>query len=100
MPGRDELPWPAFYQGYILNFAHRGARELAPENTLPALRALRQAAPELLLGYLYSHLPATPVQGWLAGLAVGRDTALHPRFPMVDGPYMQRARRQGQHVNV
>ena len=228
MPGRDDLPWSTFYQGRILNFAHRGAREQAPENTLPAfvraadlgadgveldvqlsadgvpvvihdplvdrttdgvgavaamplaalreldagapfspaftgtpiptlsevfealgscvlfnvelkssgaasfgsrrrlaqavadavrtfglaarvlcssfdlltLRALRQAAPELLLGCLYSYPPTTLVQGWLARLAAGRDTALHPHFSMVDGLYMQRARRRGQHVNV
>ncbi len=31
------LPLGDFYQGCILNFAHRGAREHAPENTLPAL---------------------------------------------------------------
>src|SRR5574341_773514 len=32
------LPLADFYQGRILNFAHRGARYLAPENTLPAFR--------------------------------------------------------------
>ena len=32
----DDLPLISFYQGRILNFAHRGAREEAPENTLPA----------------------------------------------------------------
>lgn len=31
-----ELPLASFYQGRILNLAHRGAREHAPENTLPA----------------------------------------------------------------
>jgi glycerophosphoryl diester phosphodiesterase len=31
-----ELPLGSFYQGRILNLGHRGARERAPENTLPA----------------------------------------------------------------
>lgn len=31
-----DLPLQHFYQGRILNFAHRGARRQAPENTLPA----------------------------------------------------------------
>jgi glycerophosphoryl diester phosphodiesterase len=31
-----ELPLGSFYQGRILNLAHRGAREHAPENTIPA----------------------------------------------------------------
>ena len=32
----QELPLASFYQGRILNLAHRGAREQAPENTIPA----------------------------------------------------------------
>lgn len=31
-----DLPLASFYQGRILNLAHRGAREHAPENTIPA----------------------------------------------------------------
>ncbi len=31
-----DLPLAEFYQGRILNFAHRGARMEAPENTIPA----------------------------------------------------------------
>jgi glycerophosphoryl diester phosphodiesterase len=36
MAERNVLPLADFYQGRILNFAHRGARERAPENTIPA----------------------------------------------------------------
>ncbi len=40
MPIRPKNTLEAFYQGRILNIAHRGARAAAPENTLPAfLRA-------------------------------------------------------------
>ncbi len=42
MPQPAGLPLAAFYRGRALNFAHRGAREEAPENTLPAF--LRAAA--------------------------------------------------------
>lgn len=33
---KPQLPLDDLYQGHILNFAHRGARMDAPENTLPA----------------------------------------------------------------
>ncbi len=36
MPARISLPLDDFYQGRLLVFGHRGAREQAPENTLPA----------------------------------------------------------------
>jgi glycerophosphoryl diester phosphodiesterase len=36
MSNLQSLPLAYFYQGRILNFAHRGARLQAPENTLPA----------------------------------------------------------------
>ena len=36
MPNLHNLPLADFYQGRILNFAHRGACRQAPENTLPA----------------------------------------------------------------
>lgn len=45
MPILTSAAVQAFYQGRILNIAHRGAREVAPENTLPAfLRAAELGA--------------------------------------------------------
>lgn len=39
------LPLESLYQGRVLNLAHRGAREVAPENTLPAFaRAIEMGA--------------------------------------------------------
>src|SRR5512134_3880205 len=38
---RTSLPY-AFSADHVLNFAHRGARKQAPENTLPAFRRAAQ----------------------------------------------------------
>lgn len=54
------LPLETLYQGRVLNLAHRGARETAPENTLPAFeRALEMGADgfELDVHLTYDDVP-------------------------------------------
>jgi len=64
-----------------------------------SLRRVRQIAPELHSGLLYSEdLPAYLRRAWLRPLA--RPAALHPHYPMVTDSYLEWARAKGYRVNV
>ncbi len=64
-----------------------------------ALRRVKQMAPELEAGLLYSpDLPLFLRRAWLRPLA--KPDALHPSFVMVSDAYLGWARRKGYRVNV
>jgi glycerophosphoryl diester phosphodiesterase len=64
-----------------------------------ALRRVKQMAPDLHTGLLYSgDLPIFLRRAWLRPLA--RPSALHPHYQMVSDAYLLWARRRGYRVNV